>query len=72
MNRTRIPRDLTCDRCTRAYRFDPDAEDYLVHITTGSHVAQICLFLLTETRHIPAQLLQTSPPTGTRGVNPGT
>ena len=33
--------------------FDTDAEDYLVHITTGSHVAQICLFLLTESRHIP-------------------
>jgi transcriptional regulatory protein RtcR len=50
----------------RAYPFDTDAEDYLVHITTGSHVAQICLFLLTESRHIPARLLQTSPPTATR------
>jgi transcriptional regulatory protein RtcR len=56
---------------SRAYRFDTEAEDYLVHITTGSHVAQICLFLLTETRHIPAQLLQTSPPTGPRGSSPG-
>jgi transcriptional regulatory protein RtcR len=28
----------------RAYPFDPEAEDYLVHITTGTHVAQICLF----------------------------
>ena len=37
----------------RAYPFDPDAEDYLVHITTGTHVAQICLFLLTESRHLP-------------------
>src|SRR4029453_17865521 len=44
----------------RAYHFDTDAEDYLVHITTGSHVAQICLFLLTESRHIPGRLLQTS------------
>jgi len=33
-----------------------------VHITTGTHVAQICQFLLTESRHIPARLLQTSPP----------
>jgi transcriptional regulatory protein RtcR len=56
----------------RSYRFDTDAEDYLVHITTGSHVAQICLFLLTESRHIPGRLLQTSPPTGMRGGDPGT
>src|SRR4051812_41629773 len=27
----------------RSYPFTPDTEDYLVHITTGSHVAQICL-----------------------------
>ncbi|MFO0604195.1 MAG: RNA repair transcriptional activator RtcR [Polyangiales bacterium] len=46
----------------RRYPFDPDREDYLVHITTGTHVAQICLFLLTESRHLPARLLQTSPP----------
>lgn len=46
----------------RSYPFDPDREDYLVHITTGTHVAQICLFLLTESRHFPARLLQTSPP----------
>lgn len=55
----------------RAYHFDTDAEEYLVHITTGSHVAQICLFLLTESRHIPARLLQTSPPPGMRGSDPG-
>jgi transcriptional regulatory protein RtcR len=41
--------------------FDPAREDYLVHITTGTHVAQICLFLLTESRHLPARLIQTSP-----------
>src|SRR5258706_2992031 len=46
----------------RAYPFDTDKEDYLVHITTGTHVAQICLFLLTESRYFPARLLQTSPP----------
>jgi len=56
----------------RGYPFDTDAEDYLVHITTGSHVAQICLFLLTESRHIPGRLLQTSPPPGMRGNDPGT
>src|SRR3954469_3924390 len=56
----------------RSYPFDTDGEDYLVHITTGSHVAQICLFLLTESRYIPGRLLQTSPPTGMRGGDPGT
>jgi transcriptional regulatory protein RtcR len=47
----------------RSYPFsDADDEDYLIHITTGTHVAQICLFLLTESRELPARLLQTSPP----------
>lgn len=41
--------------------FDPEAEDYLIHITTGTHVAQICLFLLTEARYLPGRLLQTQP-----------
>jgi transcriptional regulatory protein RtcR len=45
----------------RAYPFDTDAEDYLIHITTGSHVAQICLFLLTESRFLPGRLIQCSP-----------
>ncbi|MCL4110269.1 UNVERIFIED_CONTAM: hypothetical protein GTU68_038625 [Idotea baltica] len=45
----------------RDYKFNTDAEDYLIHITTGSHVAQICLFLLTESRHLPGVLIQTSP-----------
>ena len=44
------------------YDFKPGKEQYLVHITTGTHVAQICQFLLTESRHIPGRLLQTSPP----------
>lgn len=46
----------------RSYPFDPERERYLVHLTTGTHVAQICLFLLTETRFFPASLLQTEPP----------
>lgn len=46
----------------RGYPFDVDNERYLMHITTGTHVAQICMFLLTEARYFPAQLLQTSPP----------
>lgn len=48
--------DFTAD-----YRFDTEHEDYLVHITTGTHVAQICWFLLTEARNLPARLVQTSP-----------
>lgn len=41
--------------------FRPEREDWLVHITTGTHVQQICLFLLTESRHIPGRLIQSSP-----------
>ena len=46
---------------TRQQRFDPEQNNYYVHITTGTHVAQICLFLLTEANYIPGKLLQTSP-----------
>ncbi|RMB36662.1 transcriptional regulatory protein RtcR [Sphingomonas sp. PP-F2F-G114-C0414] len=49
----------------RGSPFDPEAEDYLVHITTGTHVAQICLFLLTEAHYLPGRLLQTQPRRGT-------
>lgn len=45
------------------YGFDEDRETYHIHLTTGTHVAQICWFLLTESRHIPARLIQTGPPT---------
>src|SRR5262245_12496461 len=45
----------------RAYPFDVEREDYLIHITTGTHVAQICMYLLTESRYFPARLIQTSP-----------
>ncbi len=54
----------------RSYPFDPENERYLVHITTGTHVAQICLFLLTETGFFPAALLQTEPPKRT-STQPG-
>ncbi|MCG8424969.1 MAG: RNA repair transcriptional activator RtcR [Proteobacteria bacterium] len=56
----------------RAYRFRPNREDYLVHITTGTHIAQICMFLLTESRHFPARILQVSPPTREDKGGPGT
>jgi transcriptional regulatory protein RtcR len=46
----------------RGYAWNTGAEQYLVHITTGTHVAQICEFLLTESRHFPARLIQTGPP----------
>ena len=45
----------------RGYPFNTDQEDYLVHITTGTHVVQICWFLLAEARYVPARLIQTSP-----------
>jgi transcriptional regulatory protein RtcR len=54
-----------------AYPFDPEHEEYLVHVTTGTHVAQICLFLLTETRYIPARLIQAAPPRRHESTKPG-
>jgi transcriptional regulatory protein RtcR len=48
----------------QAQAFDPEAEDFLIHITTGTHVAQICLFLLTEAHYLPGRLLQTQPRRG--------
>ncbi|HYU33217.1 MAG TPA: RNA repair transcriptional activator RtcR [Thermoanaerobaculia bacterium] len=55
----------------RTYPFDPEREEYLLHITTGTHVCQICMFLLAEARYFPARLLQTAPP-GRKRVGPGT
>lgn len=55
----------------QTYPFDAECEDYLVHVTTGTHVAQICLFLLTETRHIPGRLVQTAPPKRRRATERG-
>jgi transcriptional regulatory protein RtcR len=48
----------------RAYPFDPEREDYFVHITTGTHIVQISLFLLVEAGFIPGVLVQTAPPNG--------
>lgn len=45
----------------RGYAFT-SREDYLVHMTTGTHVGQIVWFLLCEARLLPGQLLQTIPP----------
>ncbi|WP_246616529.1 RNA repair transcriptional activator RtcR [Thaumasiovibrio subtropicus] len=45
----------------RSKSFDAEQEDYLFHITTGTHVAQICAYLLTESRHFPGRLIQSAP-----------
>jgi len=42
----------------KGYTFREDT-DYYVHLTTGTHVAQICLFLLTEARYLPGQIVET-------------
>lgn len=46
-----------------------DDEEYLLHITTGTHVTQICVFLLTEAGFFPGKLLQTGP--GRQNTPPG-
>lgn len=44
--------------------FHDEHTDYYIHISTGSHVEQICLFLLAESRHLPAKLIQSAPKAG--------
>ena len=56
---------------TDLYRFNTQEEDYLLHITTGTHVAQICLFLLNEARYLPGKILQLSPPRKKDKTGPG-
>lgn len=53
------------------YPFDTDAEEYWIHITTGTHVVQICMFLMTEARFFPGRLVQTSPPRRQDSISPG-
>lgn len=60
------------DTLAREMELDPDEEEYWVHITTGSHVQQICLFLLTESRRFPGGLVQTSPNIRSNSEEPGT
>lgn len=43
------------------FHFDPDTR-YYIHLTTGTHVAQICWFLLINNHFLPAKIIQTSPP----------
>lgn len=55
----------------RGYAFNTEREQYWAHITTGTHVAQICLFLLVESRFVPGVLLQTAPPKKQSRNQPG-
>ena len=55
--------ELLADLC-RDYPFDLEKENYYAHMTTGTHVAQICLFLMVEARFFPGRLIQTGPPRG--------
>ncbi|AMP02457.1 RNA repair transcriptional activator RtcR [Collimonas pratensis] len=55
----------------KSYPFDTDNEEYWIHITTGSHVVQICMFLMTEAHYFPGRLLQSSPPRRQTVGDPG-
>lgn len=44
----------------KSYPFDNNTE-YLLHITTGTHVAQICWYLLIDAHYLPAKIIQSSP-----------
>lgn len=52
---------------SRNHDFSVEDDNYYIHITTGSHVAQICLFLLNESHHLPGKLIQTHPGVGPEG-----
>lgn len=63
--------ELLADLC-RDYPFEPGKENYFAHMTTGTHVAQICLFLMVEARFLPGRLIQTGPPRGRKALkHPG-
>ena len=52
----------------KSYEFDTEKNNYYFHITTGTHVAQICIYLLNEANYFPGKLIQSSPgstPAGT-------
>ena len=58
----------------RSYTFNTEENNYYFHITTGTHVAQICIYLLNEANYFPGKLIQSSPskasPSGTfRTIN---
>ncbi len=43
------------------YAFDTENENYYLNISTGTHVNQICMFLLCEAQLFPSKLVQVSP-----------
>lgn len=51
-----------------AQTFDVESNNYFVNITTGTHVVQICLYLLTEAHYFPGKLLQASPANNVKGT----
>ena len=52
---------LTLSSYLKTFKFKPNKDNYYFHITTGSHIQQICIFLVTEARLFPGMLLQASP-----------
>ncbi len=46
---------------SRNYPLDMENESYYFNITTGTHVHQICMFLISEAHLLPAKILQVSP-----------
>ena len=44
--------------------FHEEKTSYYIHISTGTHVEKICLFLLVESHHLNAKIVQSSPKEG--------
>jgi len=55
----------------RTYPFQVDDEDYFIHVTNGTQVQQVCLFLLNESRYLPGRLIHGSPPESVHSRQPG-
>ena len=51
----------------RSYTFNIENEQYYLHMSTGTHVMQICLFLLHEAHYLPGKLIQSIPPNDKQG-----
>ena len=43
----------------KSFEFDLDKENYYLHMTTGTHVTQVCYFALCEANILPCKILQT-------------
>lgn len=43
------------------HHFEPKLNKYYAHMSTGTHVSRICLFLLCESRLIPGSMIQSYP-----------